>query len=508
MLLHQVFQQTARRVPRRVALIADARRVSFEELDHESDALAAGLQRTGVLRGDRVATLLDNSIEAVVSMLAILKAGAVFMPISPLTKSEKLDFLLKDAGAVSLITQSNLHDVYSEAMAGSRRLRSCIVAGGPPSGRAGLAVDYGVTVAEGEAPAASGVIDADLAAIVYTSGTSGQAKGVMLTHANIVAATESICAYLPIVEDDVILCVLPVAFNYGLSQLLLCFATGCSVVLERSFAFPVQVLERMVHERATVFPAVPTVYAMLLGLKCLGDFDLNGLRILTNAGAALSEPHLLALRRLLPRARIYPMYGQTECVRITYLEPEEVDRRPGSVGRGMPNQEHWLVDENGKRLPPGSIGELVVRGSHLMRGYWQRPEETERKLRPGPVPGERVLHTGDLFRSDAEGYLYFIGRQDDIIKCRGEKVSPKEVESALYALEGVLEAAVVGVPDPVLGQAIKAFIALRPGHSYTEREIKRHCLSRLESFMVPQQVAFVAELPKTDNGKIRKAGLA
>jgi acyl-coenzyme A synthetase/AMP-(fatty) acid ligase len=201
------------------------------------------------------------------------------------------------------------------------------------------------------------------------------------------------------------------------------------------------------------------------------------------------------------------MYGLTECKRVSYLPPEQLDVRPMSVGRGMPNEEVWLIDEEGKRLPNGGTGELIVRGSNVMRGYWRKPIETAERLKPGELPGEMVLHTGDIFRTDAEGYLYFVGRRDDIIKSRGEKVSPKEVENVLAGIAGVLESAVIGVPDPVLGQAVKAFLVLKPGVSYSERDIIKHCLANMESFMAPKHVAFVESLPRTDSGKMSKRGL-
>jgi acyl-coenzyme A synthetase/AMP-(fatty) acid ligase len=230
--------------------------------------------------------------------------------------------------------------------------------------------------------------------------------------------------------------------------------------------------------------------------------------MITNAAAALSEEHIGKLRALFPQATLFSMYGLTECKRVSYLPPEQLDIRPLSVGRGMPDQELWLVDEAGARLPDGATGELVIRGSHVMRGYWEKPVETAERLKPGPLPGERVLYSGDIFRSDAEGYLYFVARKDDIIKSRGEKVSPREVENALYSLPGVLEAAVVGVPDPVLGQAVKAIVALAPGHAYSEKEVIRHCLSKLENFMAPKHVQFVDSIPKTNTGKIRNMRLA
>jgi acyl-CoA synthetase (AMP-forming)/AMP-acid ligase II len=202
------------------------------------------------------------------------------------------------------------------------------------------------------------------------------------------------------------------------------------------------------------------------------------------------------------------MFGLTECKRVSYLPPEQVDARPTSVGKAMPNVEAYIVNEQGQRLPPGEVGELVVRGSNVMKGYWELPEETARMLRPGPVPGERVLHTGDLFRMDEEGYLYWVGRKDDIIKSRGEKVSPKEVENVLYGLEGVAMAAVIGVPDEVLGQAIKAFVTLQEGSRLTEKDVLRHCTQHLEEYMVPKLVEIRENLPRTPTGKIDKRELA
>jgi acyl-CoA synthetase (AMP-forming)/AMP-acid ligase II len=256
-----------------------------------------------------------------------------------------------------------------------------------------------------------------------------------------------------------------------------------------------------------VFPGVPTMFSMLMALKNLASFDLASLRMITNTAAALSEAHIAELRALFPQATLFSMYGLTECKRVTYLPPEQLDIRPTSVGRGMPNEEVWLVDDEGRRLPNGATGELVIRGSNVMRGYWEKPEETAKRLKPGPNPGEMLLYSGDLFRTDAEGWLYFVSRRDDIIKSRGEKVSPREVENALHTIDGIYEVAVIGVPDEVLGQAVKAYVTMKPGAQLTEREVIRHCLARLESFMVPKFVEFVAELPKTDTGKIKKTGL-
>jgi long-chain acyl-CoA synthetase len=291
-----------------------------------------------------------------------------------------------------------------------------------------------------------------------------------------------------------------------LYQVLTAFRVGATLVLEKTFAYQAAILHRIVNERATGLPVVPTIAAMLLQLD-LKAWDLSSLRYVTNAGAALPMEHLTKLRFCLPHAKVYCMYGLTECQRVSYLPPDEIDRKAGSVGKGMPNEEVYIVDENDRRARAGAVGELVVRGSHVMQGYWHLPEETARVLRPGRFPWERVLYSGDLFRADEDGYLYFVARKDDMIKTRGEKVSPKEVEEVLYKLHGIAEAAVVGVQDDLLGQAVKAVIVCVDGSSLSKAEVLRHCSRHLEDFMVPKIVEFRNALPKTANGKVLRLEL-
>jgi acyl-CoA synthetase (AMP-forming)/AMP-acid ligase II len=347
----------------------------------------------------------------------------------------------------------------------------------------------------------------DLAALIYTSGSTGDPKGVMLTHRNMLAAATSITAYLGLREDDAVLSVLPLAFDYGLYQLIMTVKAGARLVLERSFAFPPQVLQAVVDEEVTFLPGVPTMFATIAEMRDLSRYDFSRVRAVTSTAAALHAKHVDALKRIFSHARIFSMYGLTECKRVSYLPPELLDTKPGSVGIPIPNTEVWVVDDAGNRLPPNHVGQLVVRGSTVMKGYWEKPDETSRKLRPGPLPGEQVLWTGDLCSLDDDGFLYFVGRMDDVIKSRGEKVAPKEVENALLAVPGVVEAAVVGIPDEILGEAIKAFVVLSGEHALTPKDLQRECQARLESFMVPRHVEIVAALPRTDTGKIRKTGL-
>ncbi len=510
-LLHHHLEASAARLPEKVALVCDGRRYSYQELDSASRHYAAALHDMGVRPGDRVILFLDNGVDMVAALYGVSRLGAAFVPVNPLTKRDKLEYLLGDTRGCAMVADASLHGTWLEPLSGAVHLAGCLVVGEMPASM--ILPDrcraWPPATGDFQGPRVdpSG-IDQDLAAIIYTSGSTGEPKGVMLTHLNMVSAARSVSGYLGLREDDVIVCLLPLAFDYGLYQALMSVKVGGTLVLERSFTFPMKVLETMVRERVTVLPGVPTIYAMLMNLSGLQSFDLSALRMITNTAAALPVDHIQRLRKLFPGAVLFSMYGLTECKRVTYLPPEQLDVRPGSVGRGMPNERVWLVDDDGRPLPHGSMGELVIQGSNVMRGYWEKPRETAERLKPGSAPGEVVLYSGDIFRTDDEGWLYFVGRRDDIIKTRGEKVSPREVENAVCSLAAVREAAVIGVRDELLGEAVKAFVVLKEGSTATERDVIRHCLVKLENFMAPKYVEFVSELPKTDTGKVKKNALA
>jgi len=512
-LLHDYLVDTARRLPEKIALVSKQARLSYAEIDRRSNALAHALCARGVARGDRVIIFADNTAETAIAFWAVLKAGAVVSIVNPLTKTDKLVYLLNDCRATALVTDAHLAGVFKPAAARAPHLRAVVGSGAVtpdllaalPGGVSEEAARAGQPDA---APPARRALDVDLAAIIYTSGSTGDPKGVMLTHRNMLTAATSVSTYLGMREDDVVLLALPMSFDYGLYQMIMSFRVGARGVLERSFTYPASVLKTMVDEGVTGFPGVPTIFAILFELETLSSYDLSKIRYVTNTAAALPEKHILALTRLFPQAQVFSMYGLTECKRCTYLPPADLLRKPGSVGVAIPNTELWIVDEHDQRVPPGQVGQLVIRGATVMRGYWEKPEATAKKLRPGPLPGEMVLYTGDYCRLDDEGYLYFVGRMDDIIKSRGEKVAPKEVENAIVEIAGVKEAAVIGVPDPVLGEAVKAFVVVEKGSTLTPRDIQRECQKRLENFMVPKEVVFADDLPKTATGKIKKIGLA
>ncbi|MER9847586.1 acyl--CoA ligase [Mesorhizobium sp. M0106] len=511
-LLHDFLTHSASRLGEKVALVCGNQRVTYGDLDMRSNAIAHHLTDAGIARGDRVVVFADNTVEAVVAFWAVLKANAVVCIVNPLTKSDKLDYLLNDCRPTALITDKHLHSIFREPARNCPSLRRMIVSGPiEPSDLQELphAVRWDAAVAAARSmPPARRCIDIDLAAIIYTSGSTGEPKGVMLTHRNMIAACASISSYLALAEDEVILNVLPLAFDYGLYQMIMAFGAGARLVLERSFAFPAQILGLIKQERVTGFPGVPTIFAALGELRSLRDQDFSSIRYVTNTAAALPLKHILLLQELFSGARIYSMYGLTECKRCTYLPPEDLERKPSSVGIAIPNTEMWIVDEHDRRVGPGVVGQLVIRGATVMKGYWGKPEATARKLKPGPLPGEQVLYTGDYCRMDAEGYLYFVGRGDEIIKSRGEKIAPKEVENVLMNIAGVREAAVIGVPDELLGQAVKAFVVMEQGSMIGEKQLQKECQRRLENFMVPKSIVIVPSLPMTDTGKLKKTALS
>lgn len=510
MLVQQFLENSADRLPEKVALVCDGQRLTYSEIESAANRLANALLASGLQRGERVVIFLPNSVELVIAIFATLKADGVFAIVNATTKKNKLRYILQNCHASVLIASGFQIELICELRREVPSLKLGIVTLKGLSSKnhaeqAGISVFDTILDHFSERRAKPLNIDLDLACLIYTSGSTGDPKGVMSDHSNVIFAASSVIQFLENKEDDIVLTVSPLSFDYGLYQLFMVFAFGGTLILEKSFAFPTAIIKLIEKERVTGFPGVPTIYAILVEMD-LGPYDLSSLRYLTNTAAALPPSHITKIREKFPWAKLYSMYGLTETKRTLYLPPDQLDNRPDSVGIAIPGTEVWIVDEDGVRLNPGQVGELVVRGRHVMRGYWEDEDLTAVRFRPGPIPGERLCYTGDLFRSDEEGYFYFVSRKDDMIKSRGEKVSPIEVEKVIYGMEGVQEVAVIGIPDPVLGQAIKVFLVTnRTGIG--SREVLAHCRKNLEDFMIPQFIEFVNELPKTPSGKIKKTDL-
>ena len=504
-LLHEALTLSAARGDnaKKVAVVVEGVPHTYAELLEQALRLSAALRSRGLARGDRVAIYMDNTWPCVVSLYATLLAGGVFVVVNPQTKADKVEFILNDSGARLLLTDGHLSKEFMPALPRVKQPLGVIASGSLPAGANIEAFDEVLRATPPGAPTTE-IIPNDLAALIYTSGSTGNPKGVMQTHGSMVFAAGSLIEYLRLSEQDRILCVLPLAFDYGLYQLLMAIQLGATLVLERSFTYPAQIFARMREQQVTVFPGVPTIYAMLISAHGREALSFPSVTRVTNTAAALPDDFVTRLREIFPNALIYKMYGLTECKRVCYLEPELADSKPGSVGRAIPGTEIYLLSPEGKPVPPGENGILYVRGPHVMVGYWNRPDLSDHMLKPGKLPGERVLCTQDFFRMDAEGFLYFVGRSDDIIKTRGEKVSPAEVENALHGIPGVREAAVIGIPDPLLGEAIRAYLVMEPDSGLNDKQLRLACAAKLENFMVPKEFVFVSEMPKTATGKVSK----
>jgi amino acid adenylation domain-containing protein len=502
-LLHDAVSRWACTRPDRPAIAATKGALDYASLQEQATRLATALKERGVRRGDRVVVFMDNVPECAVSLFGIWRADAVAVPVNAQTKSEKLGWIVDHSEAAALLSESHLAPVFGPVAARRRLLATFAVQGGHESPDATESFESAIAATSDPLPPSRNT-PLDVAAILYTSGTTGEPKGVTHTHQSLGFARDSVAEYLELASDDRVLCTLPLSFGYGLFQLLPAMAVGATVVLERNFTYPAAIFQRMTDEAVTTFAGVPTTFAMMLAHDAKRPLRFPSVRLVTNAGAALPEEFIDGIARMFPSAGLVKMYGQTECIRACYLPAHLAAAYPASVGVPIPGSELLLLDDHGREVDVGETGTLHVRGPHVMRGYWKDVRRTEGVLVPGPAPGEHMLRTGDQFRRDDQGLLYFVGRQDDIIKSRGEKVSPTEVENAIYKLPEVAEAIVLGIPDPILGQAVCAVIVPKTGKTVAENDVKRACRERLETYMVPTRVLVVEALPRTVRGKLSR----
>ena len=515
-LVHDWLSRSGRRFPQKEALIFRNERWTYEMLDNYTRHLAFKLVDIGVKRHDKVVVLLNTSSETVISIYGILKAGATFVVLEASLKHSKLSYILNNCSATVLITHVQKVAVVQEALKNVAHQCQVICVGSKeliPALDSQRSLSWDDIFSDVDEPEKKvdtklpRILDIDLAALIYTSGSTGEPKGVMTTHFNMISAARSIIQYVDNSVDDRIFNVLPLSFDYGLYQVIMAFMFGGTVILESTFLYIHRILNIIEKEKATGFPVVPTIVAMLVQMQDLSKYNFSSLKYMTNTAAALPVEHIRKLRKIFPHVKIISMYGLTECKRVSYLEPAMLDQIPSSVGKAMRCCETFIVDENGKEVDPEKSGELRIRGSNVMQGYWNDPDLTRKIFIEGCYPGERVLCSGDYFRKDQNGYLYFVGRKDDIIKTRGERVSPREIENTLCNMEGIAEAAIIGVRDDILGQALKAFIVLQKGTILHEKEIKNYCFTNLETFAIPHQIVILKGLPKTPNGKIDKKKL-
>ena len=507
-LVHEFIFHSATRSPQAEALVYGARRLVYGELAGLLRSTRDALLAHGLGMGERVAVYMEKNVENVAAMFGAAAAGGAFVPVNPLLKPEQVAYILADCNVRVLVTSVDRLRLLGDALAHCRDLKLVIAVGaGVPAAVPGVEVlGWDAALASGQhAPAPHRVIDGDLAAILYTSGSTGKPKGVVLSHRNLVAGARSVASYLENTAADRLLAVLPLSFDYGLSQLTTAFHAGATAVLINHL-LPRDVLNAVVAEKITGLAAVPPLWIQLAPLPWPADCTL---RYLTNSGGAMQRPTLDALRAALPNARPFLMYGLTEAFRSTYLPPEELERRPDSMGKAIPNAEVAVLRPDGSECAPGEPGELVHRGALVSLGYWNDPAKTAERFKPiaprhyGLPIIELAVWSGDTVRKDEDGFLYFISRNDEMIKTSGYRVSPTEVEEVVYARDQVAEAAALGVKHPSLGQAIVVVALPREGVALTASDLLAALKPHLPAYMLPQKVVIVAaSLPRNPNGKI------
>ncbi|MHC4539673.1 MAG: class I adenylate-forming enzyme family protein [Planctomycetota bacterium] len=480
---------------------------SYGQIDVLANKLANYLKEIGISRGDRVAILYENSLDYIIAYFAVLKAGAVDVSLHAETTVGTLRHALNHSGAKALIADSKYSHYIIPSLGRAPELRDVI------TNQEGVFEDEGnircnhiylKEIYDNGKATHPGVqcIDVDLASIVYTSGTTGGPKGVMLSHLNVVSNTRSIVRYLELTQRDRVMVVLPFCYKYGKSLLTTHFYAGGSVVIDNRFVFPQVVLETMRQTEVTGFAGVPSTFLLLLNRSVVLDLRCESLRYITQAGGPMAPSIQKKVATVFAPAKLFVMYGATEASpRLSYLDPADFSLKCGSVGKAISNVELSVVDECGNPLPPNGVGEIVARGSNIMTGYWNDPVETSRVLKNG------LYHTGDIGKVDEDGYIYLIGRSDDMIKVSGFRVSPREIEHVLLDLEGVYEAAVIGVNDSVLGQAIAAFVVPEENARLTKDKIREALRSTLPAFKRPTQIELVESIPKNASGKIASAEL-
>jgi len=513
--LHDLLDNSVERDPDGVAIVDGNTEYTYGAMDRQSNALCAALGEAGVKKGDRVGVYMEKSWEAIVAMLAASRAGAAYVNINPLFKAPQVAYIAQDCDVRVVIGDSAKLD---ELEAGTLS-RTAFYKGDPPREEAaGSLVNLAEVLGSGDAPKETRqVSEVDLGTILYTSGSTGMPKGVATSQRNIVAGAQIVSTYLNNTKEDRILSALPLNFDAGMSQFTTALRVGATLVLQRS-RLPGDLIRGLRRHGITGLTGVPPLWALLLrSAKSIEEEPLEDLRYIANTGGRIPQANLDELRRLLEPAgtKIYLMYGLTEAFRSTYLPPEEVQRGSTCIGKAIPDTEILVINKDGQECAPGEVGELVHRGPTVAMGYWGKQEATRRAYRTNPVAPpelldvERVVYSGDLVRRDEEGFLYFIGREDAMIKTQGYRLSPEEVESLLVGSEAVREACAFGVEDPEVGYHVYAVVSLKDGEDESSVEtIREYVVKNGPPYMVPREIFVQHELPKTGSGKIDRKGLS
>lgn len=511
-LLFELPIDSALRRPEAPCLTFKGKSIVYGEVAAQIEEFAAALMMLGLDKRDRVAVYLPKQLETVLAMFGTARAGCVFVPVNPLLKPTQVAYILRDCNVKTLVTSSDRLKTLRDSLAECLDLMHVIYTDDGEEQPAGHYALHAWRSLQGPSTQTfHRVIDQDMVSIFYTSGSTGKPKGVVLSHKNMVTGAHSVAQYLGNSHEDRLLAVLPFSFDYGFSQLSTSFHVGASAVL-MDHLFARDILTLMDKERVTGLAGVPPLWAQLSELPWPAAVA-ERLRYITNSGGAMPASTLSKLRAALPTTQVFLMYGLTEAFRSTYLPPAEIDRRPGSIGKAIPNAEIMVVRPDGTPCAPEEPGELVHRGSLVSLGYWNDEAKTaERfKLTPGlpkefKIP-ELAVWSGDMVRTDADGYIYFIGRVDEMIKTSGYRVSPTEIEEAAFASGLVADAVAVGIPHPVLGHVVGLIVSPATGLAADTEALLNACKSLLPTFMVPTHIRWQESLPRNPNGKYDRPAL-
>jgi acyl-CoA ligase (AMP-forming) (exosortase A-associated) len=483
--------------------------VTYAQLWRQVRGFGDALGNLGLARQDRVAIYLDKRVETITAIFGASAAGAAFVPVNPLLKPKQVGHIMRDCDVRVLVTSPDRYALLREELEQSKALEQVILTGTAEGTIAEPGSRYVVGGWPQELQGTSGRgvegIDLDMAAIFYTSGSTGRPKGVMLSHRNLIAGAESVSSYLGNRPDDVILSALPLSFDAGFSQLTTAFSVGAHVVL-MNYLLPADVVRLCTRHRVTGLTCVPPLWIQIAGQAWPAEATEH-LRYFANTGGKMPKATLDTLRSLFPGAAPYLMYGLTEAFRSTYLDPAEVGRRPDSIGKAIPNAEILVIRPDGTPCAPGEEGELVHRGALVALGYWNDPERTAERFRPLPLrepgsgTGEMAVWSGDAVVRDQEGFLYFVGRKDDMIKTSGYRVSPSEIEEAAYDTGLVRDAVALGIADPALGQRVALVVSPVDGADVDVDTLLSQLRKVLPAYMLPKRVEVRPEIPRSPNGK-------
>jgi acyl-CoA ligase (AMP-forming) (exosortase A-associated) len=517
-LLHHLIETRASQAPEQPALSHKQEQLCYGELSTRVQQVAGGLRELGLQRHERVAIYLPKQLETVVSLFAATLAGGVFVPVNPVLKPLQVQHILNDCNVRILITCHARLQQLAPSLASLRDLKQVVLVDGDlPSGPVPCSVVAWHQLRDAPACTAptGSVTDGDMAAILYTSGSTGKPKGVVLSHRNLMVGAQSVSGYLGNRRDDRILAVLPLSFDAGLSQITTAFEAGACCYL-MDYLLPNDVRRQVARHRISGITAVPPLWNQIASLNW-NEETASSVRYFANTGGHMPRSLLARLRTLFPCAQPFLMYGLTEAFRSTYLPPDQIDLKPGSIGKAIPNAEVLVLREDGTPCQPHEPGELVHRGPLVSQGYWNDPEKTRERFKPVPGQAEGLVFkelavwSGDTVTRDEEGYLYFVGRRDDMIKTSGYRVSPNEVEEVAYQSGLIRDAVAIGSPHMTLGQAILLIVtvpATTDSTASTLGALLQRCREQLPNFMVPLKCILEAELPRNPNGKIDRRLLA